>query len=95
VLATVADACGLAPLALARLVGYDDVQTVAAASLKLLPLDPAEVAGWVLGALPAVDRMAAQVASHTQPALIPADSAFLIEAWAQAHLTAPRRLFNA
>ena len=34
------------PVALAHLVGYDDVQTVTAASLKLLPLDPTEVAAW-------------------------------------------------
>lgn len=30
----------------ARLVGYDDVQTVVAASLELLPVDPAQAAAW-------------------------------------------------
>lgn len=95
VLAAAADACALSPLALARLVGYDDVQTVAAAALKLLPLDPAEVARWVLAALPAVDELAAEVAYLTSPGEIPAAGAPLIEAWAQAHATAPRRLFSA
>lgn len=95
VLALCADAAGLSPLALARLVGYDDVQTVAAASLKLLPLDPADVTAWVHDCLPAVDRMAAAVAPLTDPGQIPAAGAPLIEAWAEAHATTARRLFNA
>lgn len=94
-LAATADACGLSPIALARLVGYDDVQTVCAAAIKLLPLDPSEVTTWVLGALPGVDRLAAEVATITHPDQIPAVGAPLIEAWAQAHATATRRLFNA
>ncbi len=52
------------PLPLARLVGYDDVQTVASAALKLLPLDPAEVAGWVLRRA-ARDRRPSQPRSRT------------------------------
>lgn len=95
VLAAIADACALPPLALARLVGYDDVQTVASAALKLLPLDPADVAAWVLNALPAVDRLAADVASLTDPGAIPAAGAPQIESWAQAHAATTRRLFSA
>lgn len=95
VLATAADACALSPLALARLVGYDDVQTVASAALKLLPLDPAEVASWVLQALPQVDELAAEVAHLIEPEGIPASGAPQIEAWAEAHAVADRRLFNA
>jgi urease accessory protein len=95
VLAAAADACGLSPLALAKLVGYDDVQTVASAALKLLPLDPADVAAWVLSALPAVDELAMTVAHLTEPAAIPASGAPQIEAWAEAHAVAERRLFNA
>ncbi|MCD9154866.1 urease accessory UreF family protein [Aeromicrobium duanguangcaii] len=95
VLGAAADAAGLDACALARLVGYDDVQTVAAAALKLLPLDPAEVAAWVLAALPAVDRLAADVAHLTTPAGIPAAGAPRIEAWAQAHAATTRRLFSA
>ncbi|GAA3545374.1 urease accessory protein UreF [Aeromicrobium flavum] len=95
VLAAAADAAGLDAAALARLVGYDDVQTVGAAALKLLPLDPAKVAGWVLAALPAVDRLAADVAPLTTPGDIPAAGAPRIEAWAESHATTTRRLFSA
>lgn len=95
VLAAVADACGLAPKSLARLVGYDDVQTVASAALKLLPLDPADVSAWVLNALPMVDRLAAEVAAHTLPGSIPAAGAPQIEAWAETHAVTTRRLFSA
>jgi len=94
-LAAVADACHLAPVALARLVGYDDAQTVAAASLKLLPLDPADVSAWVLDALPLVDALALEVAPLTVPAAIPAPGAPMIEAWAEAHAVSTRRLFSA
>jgi urease accessory protein len=95
VLAAVADACGLAPIALARLVGYDDVQTVASAALKLLPLDPADVSAWVLDALSAVDQLAVDVAPLTVPGSIPASGAPQIEAWAEAHARTTRRLFSA
>lgn len=95
VLAAVADACGLAPVALARLVGYDDVQTVASAALKLLPLDPADVSGWVLDALPHIDRLATDVAALTSPGAIPASGAPQIEAWAETHAHTTRRLFSA
>jgi len=95
VLAAAADACGLAPVSLARLVGYDDVQCVASAALKLLPLDPADVSAWVLDALPAVDRLAAEVAPLIEPGSIPAPGAPQIEAWAEAHAVATRRLFSA
>lgn len=94
-LAAVADACGLAPVALARLIGYDDVQTVASASLKLLPLDPAEVSVGVLQALPLVERLATEVAPLTRPDEIPASGAPMIEAWAEAHAVSTRRLFSA
>lgn len=95
VLAAAADACGVSSTSLARLVGYDDVQTVAAAALKLLPLDPAEVASWVLAALPDVDLLAAEVAPLTSPAAIPTAGAPLIEAWAERHAATTRRLFSA
>lgn len=95
VLAAAADACRLGPKALARLVGYDDVQTVASAALKLLPLDPVDVTGWVLAALPAVDLLADDVSGLTSPGEIPASGAPQIEAWAERHAVANRRLFSA
>ena len=82
-------------LSLARLVGYDDVQTVASASLKLLPLDPAEATCWVHRALPDVAAAAAAVAALTDPRDIPATAAPQIEVWAQAHARSTRRLFSA
>lgn len=94
-LAGAADVCTLSPSTLARLIGYDDVQTVASAALKLLPLDPAETTCWVRDALPLVDRLATDVAALTGPGDIPATGAPQIEAWAQAHAVASRRLFNA
>jgi urease accessory protein len=93
--AVAGSACELPPGALARLIGYDDVQTVAAAALKLLPLDPADVAGWVHRALPAVDALAGEVAHLTRPDQIPANGAPQIEAWAEAHARTTRRLFSA
>ena len=94
-LAGAAAAAGLDAVALARLVGYDDVQTVASASLKLLPLDPAETTGWVHGALPEVAAVAAAVAGLTDRRDIPATAAPQTEVWAQAHARSTRRLFSA
>jgi urease accessory protein len=95
VLGSVAADLGLGPAALARLVGYDDVQMVCAAALKLAPLDPAAVAGWVHDALPAVDRLAHEVADLDRPDDIPATGYPQLEAWAQAHAASTRRLFRA
>lgn len=94
-LGAVAAHLGLSGRAVARLVGYDDVQTVCAASLKLLPLDPATVTGWVVDALPAVDALAEAVGDLTHPDDLPASGNPLIEAWAQAHAASTRRLFHA
>lgn len=95
VLASAAYACGLSPRSLAQLVGYDDVQTVASAALKLLPLDPATTTQWVYDALPLVDRLAERVCHVAEPGQIPAAGAPQIEAWAEAHAVAERRLFSA
>jgi len=94
-LAAAAASLDLEPAALARLVGYDDVQTACSAALKLLPLDPADVTGWVVGALPTVDRLAGEVAHLTRPEEIPACGAPQIEAWAETHAHTTRRLFSA
>jgi urease accessory protein len=95
VLASAAYGCGLSPRSLARLVGYDDVQTVASAALKLLPLDPATTTQWVYDALPLVDSLAQRVSHLVDPGQIPAAGAPQIEAWAEAHAAAERRLFSA
>lgn len=95
VLGALAADLGLPAPALARLVGYDDVQTVCAAALKLVPLDPADVTGWVRDALPLIEAMADAVAALTRPEQVPATGAPQIEVWAQAHAHTTRRLFRA
>ncbi|WP_246371519.1 urease accessory protein UreF [Nocardioides pelophilus] len=95
VLGAVAAHLGLPAGSLARLVGYDDVQTVCAAALKLAPLDPAVATGWVAAALPEIAALAAEVADLTSPGEIPAVGCPQIEVWAQAHAVTNRRLFRA
>lgn len=95
VMAACADRCALSPISLARLIGYDDVQTVCSAALKLLPLDPADTTRWALDALPLVEHLATEVAPLSDPAQIPASGAPQIEVWAQAHAVTTRRLFSA
>lgn len=95
VLGVVAGHLGLPAGSLARLVGYDDVQTVCAAVLKLAPMDPAVATGWVAAALPEVTALATQVADLTTPGQIPSVGCPQIEVWAQAHSITSRRLFRA
>lgn len=95
VLGGVAAYLGLGAASLARLVAYDDVQTVCAAALKLVPLDPVAVTGWVTDALDEVEAVAHEVAEVRSPAEIPAVTAPQIEEWAQAHARTTRRLFRA
>jgi urease accessory protein len=95
VLGAIAATTALPAVELARVVGYDDVQTVLSAALKLLPLDPADTAVWCVELLPEVDRLAADVAGLVLPSDIPATGAPEIEGWAQAHARTSRRLFSA
>ncbi|MBM7520410.1 urease accessory protein UreF [Nocardioides nitrophenolicus] len=95
VLGALAAGLGLGPGSLARLVAYDDVQTVCAAALKLLPLDPVTVAGWVAEALPGIADLETAVSWAELPSDIPACSAPQIETWAQVHAASTRRLFRA
>jgi urease accessory protein len=94
-LAAAAEVGGLSPSSLARLVGYDDMQTVASAALKLLPLDPLATTSWVQAVLPAIDALAREVATMTESEEIPVAGAPQIEAWAEAHAVTARRLFSA
>ena len=95
VVGLVAAATGLPAEAVARLVAYEDVQSVLAASLKLLPGDPVDATARLLDLSPAIDTVVDRVAALTEPDDIPAWSAPLVEAWAEAHATAERRLFRA
>ena len=95
VLGAIAAEADLAALELARVVAYDDVQTVLAAALKLLPLDPVDTTTWCVELLPEIEALALELSVLTTPAAIPATGAPLIESWAQAHARATRRLFRA
>jgi urease accessory protein len=95
VLGVVGAVTGLSADATARLVGYDDAQTVLAAALKLLPVDPADTATWLVGLHPDIELLAELVAGITEPAAIPADGAPLVDLHAERHARETRRLFHA
>ncbi|MBG6191279.1 urease accessory protein [Arthrobacter sp. CAN_A212] len=88
-------ALGVPELELALLCCYDDAQSVVAAALKLLPIDPMTGTRWILDAGTAMDDVArAALTIHTEDDL-PALSAPWMEQWAQEHTTRTRRLFVA
>ncbi|MFI2753611.1 urease accessory protein UreF [Cellulomonas sp. P22] len=95
VLGVLAQRAGLDAWDLGRLVGYDDVQTVVAALLKLEPGDPLETTGMVVDLLPEIDALAGRVAHLRHPGEIPAGGAPLMERWAEAHAATTERLFSA
>lgn len=95
VLGVVAAAAGLSAAQLVRLVGYDDVQAVVSAALKLEPLDPLDTTAWVLEAHPAIEALVPRLEGLRDHRRIPAAGAPLIEAWADAHTRTARRLFSA
>jgi urease accessory protein len=95
ILGSIAAATGIDAESLARLVIYDDAQTVAAALLKLDPIDPAIPAGWVLEACASVDELIPLVAAVSSSDAIPATGAPQNEEWAEAHSLITQRLFRA
>jgi urease accessory protein len=95
VVGAAAAAGGLDGPSVARVIGYDEVQTVIGAALKLSPFDPVEGVRWSLAAEPQVAQLVARVAGLTRVADMPAYSAPQMEQWAQLHRTAERRLYRA
>jgi urease accessory protein len=95
VVGAAAAAAGLDGPSVARLIGYDDVQTVISAALKLSPFDPVEGVRWSLAAEPQVAQLVARVGGLTRVADMSAYSAPQMERWAQLHRTAERRLYRA
>lgn len=95
VVGAVAGAIGLSAADTARVVAFDDVQTVVAAALKLVPFDPTHGVRWAAAAAPEVERLVERAAAVTSAAELPAYSAPLIEEWGQRHSQTERRLFRA
>ncbi|TKV57130.1 urease accessory protein UreF [Nakamurella flava] len=94
VLGVAGAAAGLSAAQVARLVGYDDAQTVAAAALKLEPMDPTRAARWVFEAAPDIENLSSLAGLATVDDL-PATTAPLVEEWAERHAVAGQRLFRA
>jgi len=86
---------GLTPEQVARLVAYDDAQTVVAASLKLLPVDPADAVTWLAAVHDDIERLVTDVAPLTDIEKIPAGGAPLIDQFAEQHAIERMRLFHA
>lgn len=95
VLGVIGAVTGLRADQVARLTAYDDAQTVVAASLKLLPVDPAAAAGWLVALHPALEACVDAVAGLTDPSAIPACGALLVDQYAEQHATERMRLFHA
>jgi urease accessory protein len=79
----------------ALLAAYDDAQTVLAASLKLLPVDPADATESLVALGLDIERLAVDVEPLTRPEEIPADGAPLLDALAERHTSERMRLFHA
>jgi len=92
--ATAAEA-GLDAEQTARLIGFEDVQTVIAATLKLRPFDPAEAVAWSIATAPEVEALVDRVVDCRDLDDIPAYAAPQIEQWAELHTRTERRLFRA
>jgi urease accessory protein len=95
VVGVVAAVAGLDAGQVARLVGYDDVATVVAASLKLVPLDPAEAAGWTLALHDDVECLVTATAGLTRPDDVPSAGAPALDGLAKQHRREELRLFHA
>jgi urease accessory protein len=86
-LGAIARAGGVSPRAAARLSLYDDAATVAAAAVKLLPLDAAVASGWLVALADEVDALAGAVNG------LPSTSTPLLDRRALVHARGERRLF--
>ena len=95
VLGVIAAEVGLSAAQLVRLIGNDDAATIAAAVLKIEPVDPVRTTRWVLEAQPQIEQLARRLAPIDSVDEIPALAAPLIEEWAELHATTTQRLFRA
>ncbi len=95
VLGVIGGVTDLSAVQVVRIVAYDDAQTVTAAALKLLPVDPIDAATWLHEARHEIECVVGAVANLTDPGRIPAQGAPLVDIYAQRHSTEKARLFHA
>lgn len=92
----VAAAIGMREDQVARASLYDDVQTVTAAALKLLPVDPTDATAWLLASAPVLEGAVVDAgAVDDDPRALPAHTAPLVEQHALDHDVRTRRIFVA
>ena len=94
-LGVVATALEMEDAQVARASLYDDAQTVAAAALKLLPVDPADATRWVLRAARPIEEIVGRAVEVTGLDCMPAVTAPLVEQYALEHDARSRRIFVA
>lgn len=95
-LGAIARAGGLSPGQAARLSLYDDAAMVAAAAVKLAPVDAAVASGWIVSLAGELDGLAATVDLEVpgrDPSRLPSTSTPLLDRRALAHAHSDRRLF--
>jgi urease accessory protein len=90
-LGAVCRAAGLGGLGAARLCLYEDAAGVAAAAVKLLPLDAARASRWIADLAPELEALAAEAAAGGGP--IPSTATPLLDRRALAHAARDGRLF--
>jgi len=88
-------ALGVSEAACAEVCCYEDLQGIAAAALKLLPVTPAQATRWVLDAGTHVAAVVAAAQAVQEPAQLPAVCAPIMEFQAEQHTLRHRRLFHA
>jgi urease accessory protein len=90
-------AAGLEPLAAARLGLYEEASGMAAAAVKLLPLDSARATSWVAGLAAEIEALAAEAATTVTSAggerALPSTATPLLDRRALAHARREGRLF--
>lgn len=94
-LGTVASIIGVDEAAVARSCLYDDVQTVASATLKLAPIDPVDTVEWVLAMGPLIESLVENVLAVESVEDMPAFATPEAEQWSLNHAGETRRIFVA
>ncbi|MDX6516137.1 MAG: urease accessory protein [Gaiellaceae bacterium] len=90
----VAASAGLDDEELARALLYEDAATVTGAAVRLLPVDSAATARWLVEATPRIERLAREAAAQMlAPEQLPAGFAPMLELRSLAHAAREGKLF--